>query len=70
MSRYLIPAKLPTPPAEFGHDAVIGDWEMLGNDTVGDCVIAGALHETMLWTANGSAEATVSTLKDAWYVEH
>ena len=61
MTRYLIPATLPTPPAEFGHDAVIADWEMLGNDTVGDCVIAGGLHETMLWTANGSVEATMST---------
>src|SRR6478752_3721205 len=61
MTRYLIPATLPTPPGEFGHDAAIADWEMLGNDTVGDCVIAGGLHETMLWTVNGSVEATMST---------
>jgi hypothetical protein len=61
MTRYLVPAELPKPPANFGHDAVVGNWQMLGNDTVGDCVIAGGLHETMLWTANGSVEATMST---------
>ena len=40
---------------------MISDWEMLANDTVGDCVIAGGMHETMLWTANGSTQASVST---------
>lgn len=25
------------------------DWGMLGNDMYGDCVFAGAAHETMLW---------------------
>lgn len=61
MTRYLVPAELPTPPANFGHDAVVGNWQMLGNDTVGDCVIAGGLHETMLWTANGSKQAKADT---------
>lgn len=27
------------------------DWLMLGNDRAGDCVWAGAAHETMLWLA-------------------
>jgi hypothetical protein len=61
MTRYLVPGELPTPPADFGHDAVVDNWQMLGNDTVGDCVIAGGLHETMLWTANGSTQAKAST---------
>jgi hypothetical protein len=44
---------LPPVPPVFGHDNLIpGDgWGMLGNDSVGDCVFAGAAHETMLWAA-------------------
>jgi hypothetical protein len=61
LATYLQPAELPTPPASFGHDTQVNTWEMLGNDTVGDCVIAGALHETMLWTSIGSTAIPVST---------
>src|SRR5215467_11854274 len=41
-------AKLPTPPRVFGHglDLVFG---MLANNSVGDCVIAGGMHEEMAW---------------------
>ncbi len=41
---------LPPLPATFGHDAIIGvhDWGMFANDRYGDCVWAGAAHETML----------------------
>jgi hypothetical protein len=31
---------------------------MLGNDTAGDCVFAGADHETMLWTTEAANPAT------------
>jgi hypothetical protein len=43
--------KLPHHPENFGHEGVIArkDWKMLGNDTVGDCVFAGAAHETRMW---------------------
>lgn len=34
------------------------NWQMLGNDTVGDCVFAGAGHETMAW--NNEAGHTVT----------
>lgn len=52
LSRYVdVEAVLPTPPARFGHEALVPSWGMLGNDTVGDCVFAGAAHETMLWNA-------------------
>ncbi len=61
LASYLVPTQLPTPPAQFGHDSQVGMWQMLGNDTVGDCVIAGALHETMLWTSIGSTVIPVST---------
>lgn len=37
---------LPTAPNK--EIAVNLNWQMLGNDTVGDCVFAGAGHETML----------------------
>jgi hypothetical protein len=56
---FLVPARLPTPPAQFGLGTLFQDWSMLGNgpdDSVqpgfqgaGDCVFAGADHETMLW---------------------
>lgn len=40
--------RLPPPPSRFGHGTLFKDWLMLGNDQVGDCVFAGAGHETML----------------------
>jgi hypothetical protein len=50
LSNYLDRSKLPVPPTAFGHYSLVKDWGMLGNDIVGDCVLAGAAHETMLWT--------------------
>jgi hypothetical protein len=44
---YLV--ELPKVPARFGHGLIYRDWGMLGNDNYGDCVWAGAAHETMLW---------------------
>jgi hypothetical protein len=46
-------AVLPPHPVHFGHEGVLpaDGWGFLGNDTVGDCVFAGAAHETMLWGA-------------------
>jgi hypothetical protein len=54
---YIDKTVLPPLPASFGHQNFINNWGMLGNDSVGDCVIAGADHETMLWTKEGSTEA-------------
>jgi hypothetical protein len=52
LSSYLDKAALPKPPKTFGHEALIpATWGMLGNDAYGDCVWAGAAHETMLWNA-------------------
>jgi hypothetical protein len=53
---------LPPHPAQFGHEALIGAdaWGMDGNDTVGDCVFAGADHETLLWTAEAGNPAQFS----------
>ncbi len=41
---------LPTAPPAFGYDGFTREWGMLGNDTVGDCVWAGAAHEHMVFT--------------------
>lgn len=41
-------------PATFGHFNQIKEWDMLANDTVGDCVLAGAGHETILWNAEAN----------------
>jgi hypothetical protein len=50
---------LAAPPASFGHDYLVGaDWGMLGNGPdpaapniapAGDCAIADALHQHLLW---------------------
>lgn len=52
LASYTNAAALPPLPAVFGHDALIAtrDWGMLANDRYGDCVWAGAAHETMLLT--------------------
>ena len=51
---------LPKYPKTFGHETNIGVWGMLGNDTVGDCTIAGAAHEHMIWTTEGFAPTPFS----------
>lgn len=59
LSAYLDTSKLPTVPAVFGHQGLLGNnIGMLGNDQYGDCVWAGAGHETMLWTDLGGHPAT------------
>lgn len=45
-------AQMPAPPRNFGHNRLVKTWGMLGNDTAGDCVFAGAAHEIMLWNAD------------------
>lgn len=61
LSTYLDFTTLPTPPDTFGHANLIGDWGMLGNDTYGDCAIAGPCHQTMLWTAEAGIAAAFDT---------
>jgi hypothetical protein len=55
--------KLPEPPASFGWDYLVApaSWGMLGNDQAGDCVIAGGLHETLLWRAAAKQATSLST---------
>jgi hypothetical protein len=52
MSDYLVLSAVPPVPATFGHvhsPAPSGGWGLLGNDKAGDCVLAGAAHETIVW---------------------
>lgn len=58
---YLDMSKMPAVPAVFGHQALVDSWDVLGNDVHGNCVWAGAGHETMLWNAEGGRTITVTT---------
>src|SRR5436305_315684 len=58
LSAYLSKPQLPVPPADFGHYDLISNYGMLGNDDFGDCVWAGAAHETMMWCKE--VDSTVS----------
>lgn len=56
LSSYMDMTALPPIPAgAFGHtNMVTSPWGMLMNDQLGCCVIAGAEHEHMLWSAESS----------------
>jgi hypothetical protein len=64
--RDYIKASLPPMPATFGHvhkAAPVGGWGLLGNNRAGDCVLAGAAHETMTWAwATGKPIPLFSTV--------
>lgn len=49
LSNYLRTLSVPYPPVHAWERPI--EWGMLGNDSVGDCVIAGALHLIMGWKA-------------------
>lgn len=52
---------LPTAPSHYGHQSLVNNWGMLGNDQYGDCVFAGAGHEHMLWNAEGGKTFHITT---------
>lgn len=58
---YIHPSRLPTPPENFGHENLVGDWQMLGNSDYGDCAIAGPFHALMLWNAMANKKINVDT---------
>jgi hypothetical protein len=57
-------SKLPTPPAVFGHYQAVKEWFGLGNNDFGNCVWAGAAHETMLWSVAGGRPRAHFTIYD------
>jgi hypothetical protein len=50
-SDYANTTLMPDPPRDFGHETLIANWGMLGNDVAGNCFFAGSCHEIMLWNA-------------------
>jgi hypothetical protein len=54
-------ANVPLPPANFGHQNLIRDWGVLGNDNYGCCFWSGGAHEHMLLTAEGGKPAQFTT---------
>lgn len=60
---YFKSASLPIPPMIFGTPWLIQQWGPLGNLDYGDCVWAGAAHETMLLRAEASASVPTFTSK-------
>lgn len=57
---YLDLSTAPAVPTSVDHENLDIDWGMLGNDQYGDCVWAGAGHETMAWTKDGGKAVTVT----------
>lgn len=57
-SDYRDTSKLIKVPASFGHFNTVDPdgWGMLGNDSYGDCVFAGAAHETIMWGAEANKD--------------
>jgi hypothetical protein len=58
LATYLDTTALPPVPKSTSHRRAVAEWPMYGNDRYGDCVFAGAGHETQLWTALGGKPAT------------
>lgn len=58
LAKYLDDAALPTPPARVDYSSKVAKWEMLANDTLGDCTIAGLLHMIMLWASQNGQEVS------------
>jgi hypothetical protein len=57
-SDYVLTQELPKPPSTFGHERLVANWQMLGNDSYGDCVWAGAAHETMMWNKEAGKDVS------------
>lgn len=51
LTDFLIPAELPPiPTSDTDAITAVSPWDMLGNDSKGDCVVAGWAHILMLWS--------------------
>lgn len=59
------PVVLPPVPAVYGLSDLPTPWGVLGNDSVGDCVIAGTMHSIMLLTHEGNGENAQFTTQQA-----
>jgi hypothetical protein len=55
LSRYLKISELPAAPPAVDWTKAVPQYGMLLNDQLGDCVIAGMMHEAMTWQANAGS---------------
>lgn len=58
---YLSLAKLAPPPATGGHQTLVTEHNMFGNDTVGDCTCADVGHATLYWNKEAGVAVNITT---------
>ena len=68
LARYLT-ASLPAPPVSCDWTRGQTAWQMYLNDSLGDCTIAGAMHQIMGWSLNAGAEAAFTDQDALSYYE-
>lgn len=70
MTNYLIPSELPTFPETFSNATRVTPWDMLGNDSAGDCVVAHYAHLCMLWSllAGTPVRPTAKQVLDLYFM--
>lgn len=56
LSDYIPAGAPPIPPATKFWEKRLGYWGVLANERLGNCVLASAGHQTMLWTAYSGSE--------------
>lgn len=61
---YFMSPNLPPSPVRIGKPGLVRTWGMLANDQYGDCVWAGAAHETMMLNAAAGAPVTAFSSAD------
>jgi hypothetical protein len=52
MKTYMNMVMLPTPPDPVIWSSKVASWPMLLNNKIGNCTLAGALHQQQAWSAN------------------
>jgi hypothetical protein len=67
--RSYLTTQLPPPPDILDLTCRQTDFKCLLNNIYGDCTIAGALHQCMLWTLNTGLEDTVTDAEALKYYE-
>jgi hypothetical protein len=60
-ANYVDTSVLLKPPASFGHERLVTNWGMLGNDKAGCCLWSGAGHEVMLWNREAGRSVNITT---------
>lgn len=68
LQKYLT-SSFPQPPASVDWTKGKTAWNVLANDQLGDCTIAGALHQCMVWTLNQNKEITTTDGEAIEYYE-